>query len=204
MSHIDSFEHEFVGYLAGLPVYHPLEEIRGDFVCDARHIVIGGGSGEHPALVLGSPRQAVAHFLYDALSSTAESSAPQARLPLKAVVDEWLPTVESFIHSPPEELLRFYDWTEENKSHFREQFDDGVPNPYWGDRFWGWLVLGLGEFVFFAMPELAGDVLTDLGAERPHDYFQHVRYSNILLLPERMPVYANGGHAFSSFRRQRD
>ncbi len=41
MSHIDSFRHQLVGYLGYLPVYHPLEEIDGDFRCSPRQLVLG-------------------------------------------------------------------------------------------------------------------------------------------------------------------
>ena len=46
MSHIDSFKHELVGLFGGLPVYHPLEVIDGDFRCDPTQLLLGGGSGE--------------------------------------------------------------------------------------------------------------------------------------------------------------
>lgn len=59
MSHIDSFKHEIVGLFGGLLVYHPLEDIQGDFVCTPKCLLIGGGSGEHPALVIESPLKAV-------------------------------------------------------------------------------------------------------------------------------------------------
>ena len=48
MSHIDSFKHEIVGLFGGLPVYHPLEDINGDFKCSTKQLVIGGGSGDQP------------------------------------------------------------------------------------------------------------------------------------------------------------
>lgn len=58
MSYIDTIKHELVGYINGLPIYHPLETVTDgkwgdyDFSCSPENLVIGGGAGEHPALVI--------------------------------------------------------------------------------------------------------------------------------------------------------
>lgn len=62
-----------------------------------------------------------------------------------------------------------------------------------------WLVLGFGEFVYFAMPALASPLIERL--DEPYAHFCHVRYGNIMLIPPNMPVYANGGNAFVSTRK---
>lgn len=55
MSYIDGFDHEIIGTLGYLPIYHPLEAIEGDggwgaydFNASPQNLVLGGGSGEHP------------------------------------------------------------------------------------------------------------------------------------------------------------
>jgi hypothetical protein len=47
MSYIDSFRHEFIGFFAGLPVYHPLEVVvdTANFSCTPQNLIMGGGSG---------------------------------------------------------------------------------------------------------------------------------------------------------------
>lgn len=56
MSYIDTVNHSYVGTFAKLPVYHVLETIDEDgvdeFTATPRNLVIGGGSGEHPGLVI--------------------------------------------------------------------------------------------------------------------------------------------------------
>ena len=54
MSYIDTLRHENCGWLAGLPLNHLLEESTDslEFLAGPQHLVLGGGSGEHPAAVL--------------------------------------------------------------------------------------------------------------------------------------------------------
>lgn len=59
-----------------------------------------------------------------------------------------------------------------------------------------WLVLGIGELVFCALPELAADLLATLPGWRGTKLW-HMRYNNILAIPPGLPVYANGGNAFA-------
>ncbi len=47
----------------GISVYFPLEDIDGDFKCTTKQLLIGGGSGEDPALVIKNPLAATAMFL---------------------------------------------------------------------------------------------------------------------------------------------
>ena len=53
MSYIDLFKHKYIGEVSGLPVYQALEDIDGDeFQCEKSQYIIGGGGGEHPAIVI--------------------------------------------------------------------------------------------------------------------------------------------------------
>lgn len=204
MSHIDSFRHEIVGFFGGIPVYHPLEIIRGDFYCDPSQLVLGGGSGEHPAMVLEDPTAAVALFLDTELTALKNSPVPAAQHPLTAVAHEWLEIVRPFTNGALDDYFTFYDWTDETHENFHALCTSrALPNPCWKDAWKAdirtWLALGFGEFVFFAMPDLAPDLVGQL--RDPYAHFRHVRYANILLIPPNMPVYANGGNAFVSKRR---
>jgi hypothetical protein len=53
MSYIDLFKHREVGNICGLPLYLALENIDGDeFKCKTGSVIIGGGGGEHPGMVI--------------------------------------------------------------------------------------------------------------------------------------------------------
>ena len=62
MSHIDSYDHEYIGRFMYLPVYHPLQEVERykwgeeDFGFTPANLVIGGGSGG-----LACAKRAAAH-----------------------------------------------------------------------------------------------------------------------------------------------
>lgn len=74
MSYIDLIKHELVGFFNGLPVYHPLETVEEgswesyDFSCSPANLIIGGGAGEHPALVLHNLESLVAAYLLHAIA----------------------------------------------------------------------------------------------------------------------------------------
>lgn len=51
MSHIDTINHSHIGFLAGIPVYHPLESDR-EYGLTPRTIAVGGGSGEHEIFLI--------------------------------------------------------------------------------------------------------------------------------------------------------
>lgn len=191
MSHIDSFRHEIVGRFAGLPVYHPLEKIDGDFQCGPDQLVLGGGSGEHPALVIAKPQAAVACFL------DAELSNQQG-----AHVEAWNAVIAHHLDYNHADNLVFHDWSISDFAEFDARCrSNTMPNPYWDElelSIEHWLVLGFGEFVFFAMPELASELMDRI--DDPYRHFRHERYNNIQLIPPNVPVYANGGNAFASSR----
>lgn len=190
MSHIDSFHHSIVGYFLGIPVYLPLEDIDGDFHCSTRQLVIGGGSGEHPALVVADPPAAVARFLEEEIDSLDLDDKRR---------DAWKAVYEPFVEWDHDNILRFPGWTVEAHHAFYERCQSACAvNAYSiyskTKSLETWLILGFGEFVFFSLPQLAGDIVTNL--TDPYECFRHVRYSNVLAVPPNMPVYANGGNAF--------
>ncbi len=198
MSHIDSFKHELVGLFGGLPLYHPLEKIDGDFQADERQLILGGGSGEHPAMVIENPLAAVAWFLRDELNSLKGDNIKTKDYPLKRYIAQWESVIKEHESWDSNEVLKFYDWTIETYKNFYDlSTSKAMPNPYSEDsskEIEEWLILGLGEFIFFAMPELASPILEKL--EEPYQYFTYMQYNNVLVIPKNFPLYANGGNAF--------
>ena len=190
MSYIDGHPHEIVGLLAGIPVYHPLADIPGpgpdwpedDFGCRTDQLVIGGGPGEHPGLVLREIPAAVAQFVL----ACGDFELPNAvETQLSDICD-----VGSGLH--------FAGWTTEDHCGFFEICTSGaLPRPLdpeGQENLERWLVLGVGEFVYYAMPELSQGVV-ELVAPF-HQNAHYMRYNNILCVPPGIPVYANGGNAF--------
>jgi hypothetical protein len=180
MSYIDTFDHELVGFFAGLPLYHPLEVVAGsggdEFGCTPRELVLGGGSGEHSAVVLRQPPAAVALFLQAALP-------PDAR-PLALETQQLLDEIPPF-----DECLHFAGWSTADFVSFNERCRaPSFIRPYRVEEDGAleeWVLCNLGEFVYFAMPELAPDVLKQLA-----DVCAQVRgprYFNVQILP---PGYA--------------
>ncbi|RAU20299.1 hypothetical protein CU669_19220 [Paramagnetospirillum kuznetsovii] len=192
MSHIDSFKHAIVGEFIGLPVYLALEDIDGDFRCPVHSLIIGGGSGEHPAIVVSDPCAAVARFLDEELSGLSLTRKTR---------EAWQASCSLHRQNDDTAILTFSHWTEESHREFRIRCESSTQSnsfsTYSGEKsLYQWLILGIGEFIFFAMPGLAADIMTQL--EAPYGHFRHIRYNSILLIPPNMPVYANGGNAFKS------
>ena len=66
MSYIDCFDHKILGFIGGIAVYQALQDIAGDdFQCKKNQVIIGGGSGEHPAAVINDLTQAIYMSLTD-------------------------------------------------------------------------------------------------------------------------------------------
>jgi hypothetical protein len=183
MSHIDSFKHELVGHFGHLPVYHPLQDIEGDFISNPDQLVLGGGSGEHPALVFESLPHAVALFLEDEIKTNKK-------------IGHWHPVIKPLLNKPIENLLTYYEWNQETHEKF-EQFcrSFAMLNEFMGKTtLEKWLLLGIGEFVFFSLPHMAKTIMEKL--ENPYQHFYHIKYNNIMIVPPNFPVYANGGNMF--------
>lgn len=202
MSHIDSFKHEIVGFFGYLPVYHPLEDIEGDFFCTKKQLMLGGGSGEHTALVIDSPLFAVAYFLNQELSSLKDKKFKAKHYPLKKKIDQWSAIIEPFLDREPKDIIKYYDWDAQRHENFHEMCrSSALPNQLQDENFEEWFVLGIGEFVFFSMPDLASEIMNKLC--EPYKYFRHMYYNNIMVIPPNFPVYANGGNAFCFSRKNK-
>ncbi|MFN8529444.1 MAG: hypothetical protein U0670_12600 [Anaerolineae bacterium] len=190
MSYIDTFDHEFVGFFGQLPVYHPLVvhqggESRGEYSCNPRNLIIGGGSGEHPALILKHPQRAVTAFVIDWRSRPENAANTHSDDPLNIVLsgsEQWIEDLQKTV--PASDALEFAGWEVEVFHRFFEMCTSpALRTPFAKHiHFEEWLLACFGEFIIFSMPELderlpgAREVLYPL-------------YTNILLPPPGYPIF---------------
>jgi len=152
LSYIDTFDHELVGFFAGLPVYHPLETVNhlppdsDEFNCTPQNLIIGGGGGEHPAIIILRPDYAVAHFidrLPIELNKTYEQYLSEARV-------DWA------------QILAFSGWSISHYHDFYMRCTSGaLYHPFSGTEdssLESWFIASIGEFILFSMPELFPDM----------------------------------------------
>lgn len=190
-SYIDTFDHEFVGFFAGLPLYHPTQAVDAkaehadEFGCTSSSLVLGGGPGEHPALLVTDPGGAALHFLHFWLEL-----APDGR-----------PNSAEDAHSLPdaplaERCLCFAGWHVRDYADFYARCQSpAIPTPYDAQlqgRVEEWILGSLGEFIYFAMPELAASALKALPdvcrrVNRPIFY-------NVTILPPNFGAPAGRTH----------
>ncbi len=185
MSYIDTFEHELVGFFAHLPLYHPLETVDAnepgavDFNCDPTHLVLGGGGGEHPALVVRRPDCALAHFVTAWLKHE-----PSAETLCNGAV--WHPLWDAFLNDAiavtNEQVFEFAGWSVATYHHFYERCCScTLPTPFdpaTNGWFEWWLAACFGEVIFFSMPELVANVDALLPDVRT--IIKHPLYTNVL------------------------
>jgi len=202
MSYIDTFDNEFVGYFGGIPVYHPLEVVPASpddpasFACDPENLLIGGGSGEHPGIVVKAPGEAVVCFVRTWLEKNPYFS-PEERQAMQPALEAW-PDASSrkswsdcrrndWMH-----IFEFAGWRVEDYVKFSSRCaSPAFHRPFDLDKDGSlevWLAASVGEFILFAMPDLAQDAVQRLGDLRRH--ISGNIYRNILLLP---PAYQPWG-----------
>lgn len=150
MSYIDCFDHEYIGSLGYLPIYHPLEEIKGggwghyDFSASTTNLILGGGGGEHPALVVHKPESLAATFLYHQLSDEQADSLSKSE-------SDYLIDIRF-----PGEILEFCGWTIRQMATLKEMAESvAFITPLQNDEdVEDWICKSLGELVFYSLPEL--------------------------------------------------
>lgn len=195
MSYIDTFDHEFVGYFGGIPVYRPLESVPSlpdddprDFACGPENLVIGGGAGEHLGIVLKAPGDAVDYYMH-AWLRYLELQYPEEHEALRPLIEAW-----RAVSAPVDlrQVVAFAGWQVADYAEFSARCSSqAFLRPF--DRredasLEQWLVESLGEFVLLAMPELAADALARMGDLRGR--ITGGIYGNILLAP---PGFATAG-----------
>lgn len=196
MSYIDTFEHEFLGFFGGLPVYHPLETISenppdsADFNCDPTMLVIGGGGGEHPGLVLRRPDCAIAHFLTDWLEHYSHTLPPTNTATETIWYAPWDAFLDTALTTDDRVFLSFAGWTTQTYASFYERCtSSAMQTRYHPERdgfFETWVAACLGELILFALPDLVPDLARQL--PRVHELVRPLLYCNVLTPPPGLPL----------------
>lgn len=150
MSHIDSYDHEYIGSLGYMPIYHPLQIIKADkwggydFSATPDNLVLGGGSGEHPGLVVHKLESLVAKFLYDQISEEEED----------CISVENMDYIQELCFA--DNIFEFCGWSILQYANFKEMAEANIFNTPLGkgEEVEEWLTMSLGELVFYSLSSL--------------------------------------------------
>jgi hypothetical protein len=155
MSYIDTFDHKYVGLFAGLPIYYSRLTVAGtggtDFSCGPGNLVLGGGGGEHPALVFHRLDCLAMHFVLHAVNENDKDDRP--------VNDQFRDfPIWDYLDVPFAELFDFAGWSVRHYHGFYERCRSvAVVRPFGVDdylSFEDWLAVCIGELVWFSFSEL--------------------------------------------------
>lgn len=182
MSHIDSYDHEYIGRLAYLPVYHPLQEVERnrwgeeDFGFTPANLILGGGSGEHPGLVIHKLECCVARFLVEAISDRD----------LDKLSQEDQNFLNDLANESYHKILEFCGWYVHHYAEFHEAiYSKAVFGPEEDERVEDWLIGNIGELVYYALPELNPEQERMQQMVTNFDFYP--RYQNINCPPPGYP-----------------
>jgi hypothetical protein len=190
MSYIDTIPHLKAGTLAGYPVYAPLSthRIEGqawghpDFQCHSQNLVLGGGSGAHPGLVVHHFDDLVRLYLLE--SRATQNNKSYLDSPLEAfLLNGWSFDIQR--------CFEYCGWGAEAIATLvaRSQAN-GLRYPYVrqrDDTFERWLALSLGSFCFHHLPSLmskpfAGGLFAHL--EESGYVVDTLFFANLVLQPQ--------------------
>lgn len=189
MSYIDIIQHEFVGYFAGYPIYHPLEnkpesEVpAGEFPCTVDDLILGGGGGEHPGLIFKNPNYIVLTYIdlwFHNESKFNENFTNEMYNHFSDIMN-----ITDYDGSTSDSLY-FCNWgVEEYHEFYVACSSNAVMSPFVkGERtvfFEEWLVASFGELIFFSFPDMALEIRSDM--KEIFEYINKSIFHNILILP---------------------
>jgi len=178
MSEIDGIQHLRIGLFFGVPVYQPL--VTGDIGyrnpqdrhrlppqmyplknVDVCCLLIGGGSGEHPAIIFRDVEHALARYI---VFASSKNEIPQEISSKAKAVQSDLQTIE------------YCNWKNEDHIDFRKrcEFDFNLHADQMS--FEGWLLLNVGEFLFHLIPSytMGTKRLVQLVPWEPLIWFQNI------------------------------
>lgn len=148
MSYIDTIPHERIGSLLGYPLYHPKicapnKGVRWgayDFYCTPSNLVLGGGSGEHPGLVIHHLDKLACSYLFE-LTEMYPGIKRKAHF-LEQLMDKYVEADDS--------SFEYCEWGADQVADIvQKSKEKDVPFPYSRDvhdSFEAWLGLVIGSF----------------------------------------------------------
>lgn len=152
MSYIDLFKHNLLGHFLLLPIYLPLENSNGEeFSFTTENLVIGGGSGEHPAIVIHNLDKVVAMYLLHCLITLEENGQEIPQEIYDQLYD---------LANDKRKVLEFCNWSIDTYRNFAEMVDKYALNPAQCSIFDGainyedYLASAIGEFLYHSIPEI--------------------------------------------------
>ena len=185
MSFIDCFGHEYVASFAGLPVYHPLQAISGDFSAGPDTLLLGGGSGEHPALVIRHLDQVASFYVDYALERVYDPFDP----------DEGIYERSKILRDrvTPYDCLDFVCWNVEDFVDFHARCTSRLmqePFERGGEfgQLEGWLVHHFGKLLCLSMPDLVPALEGDMKEAWDIAKTCHEVGSNFVCVPPGFPI----------------
>lgn len=134
-----------------------------EFGCCPDHLILGGGSGEHPAIVFSNLEIATAHFISDwKLEMTPSDDGAMAVVgkmisDANGTMSQWDRYLDRLVTRPYADFLHFAGWVAEDYYAFGNYCRSAsLHSPFHEKKgsLEGWLAACLGELVFFSMPDL--------------------------------------------------
>jgi hypothetical protein len=176
MSHIDTINHSVVGTFAGISVYHTLQDIDGkdyDFSATPKNLVIGGGSGEHPGMVI----QDLDFCVWEFLTALTELQGKEIDdLEFFTKFENGIPNYtmkETTVYSN----LEYSTWNMKDIARFADnvnkEFDESIKYATGKDKFNRTSIelkvsIMIGEFVFYSAKKLISEPLLEYIEENKH------------------------------------
>lgn len=195
MSEIDNSKHLLIGSFLGLPLYQLLEDnnslahrnpqdrhqmpqhfLRASVPKGA--LVIGGGSGEHPAIALYDPTHCVARYLQFCLEARQSE--------IDAELERACANMQGDLQT-----LEYCNWTNQDHLDFRQRC--GFFYRYQDElTFEGWLLISVGEFIFHMIPSFNNEI--DAWYQKYADAATY--WFNIVTIPYEKCYGGNGRYRF--------
>jgi hypothetical protein len=166
MSYIDTLNSECLGYFGDRAIYRSLEYIPGertnfDFGCSVDDIIVGGGSGELPAIIFSNSDYCVSHFLlgwlHEQFRGKGEVVVEENLMSFGLNTDELRDEIIVLAETKMAESIAFAGWNALDYYEAVRDYSSGrLKKPYEPEvcSFEIWLAQNVGEFVFFKHSQL--------------------------------------------------